>query len=1315
MADLKISELSALAGANLVAADELAIVDDSASETKKITVSDLIANGVTLISDDTIPGAKILFGAGDVSSAAIADSAVATAKIADDAVTAAKLADESTVDLVTTLPASGAFTGQLALDTDDNNLYLWDGSAWQNIVAPGSVNTVSGSTTGEINIVASTSGSTVTISATIDNTTSAAQFLAGPTGSGGTVGYRTIVGTDLPVATTSDKGGVVVNGNGLVMDGDTLEIDNTVTSSATHHVVTYDANGLITGGRVIASADLPIATNAAVGGVIAGTGLTVDVTGNLSIDNSVTPGTYTKVTVTSEGVISAGDTLAAADIPDHSAAKLTSGTIGTSLIANDAITSDKMADQSTTKFGGAAGSDNVTIFPTGDFKGQFFYDETTQDLYIYTGSSFVPITVLSGNLVNAGAYNASTNQMSSVTSAGSSAGFSVGAALPAPAQTNLNHYVVVDTSGTGTGAAPAVALAPPDMLLSQGVGTEYSLIDVSNAIAGQTASNISLIATGNIIATDVQAGIQELDSEKLAKAGDTMTGALGIGTASSIVFEGSTADDYETTLTVTDPTADRTITFPDVTGNVVTTGDTGTVTSTMILDNTIVNADINASAEIAVSKLADGAARQLLQTDAAGTGVEWASNIDIPGTLDVTSTATFDSTVTVTGLITANGKVSFPAGTAAAPGLYSGTDIDTGIYAPGANEFGIATAGSAALTIDSSQRVGIGTTSPSSPLTVEQSSANVNLELHSTSSGRGTQIKTHNDHATFYHGLTGDTSGNFIYYTADAKDHIFSTNNSERMRIDSSGNVGIGTTANADSQLHVKSGANDGNPVLRLETATNNFLNFRQTGSVYDIHVTAGDPLSFSIGASERMRIDSSGDVQARRARSNTAGDVALSVQPSDSTIHYGFRIDAANNSLNLDRTDNNSTFLTLDSNGNVGIGKSSDLFYRLTFAEGSGDASRIGWVSGSGNRKASIDCGNTAALVFRTDVSDTERMRIDSAGNLTFSQEAASNYPEQKLKWSNDSTTANGFYLSQDTTRNGRVWHEQGLDILFGTSNTERLRIDSSGRLLIGTTNGSITQAMPLQVEGTSFITSGASLRRNSNDAGAPALRLCKSRGTSTGSYSIVSNGDAIGLVQFCAADGNSDETGAEIRVEIDGTPGNNDIPSRLMFSTTADGASSPTERMRIRSSGLVSIPGVYSFTTAASANVIVQSAGQLSRATSSAKYKTSIETLEDSYADSILECRPVWYRSTSELDNPNYGWWGFIAEEVAEIDPRLVFWKTTEVTYEENGSAVESPCDPEPEGVAYDRFVPHLLNLIKRQKEQIETLEQRLTDAGL
>jgi hypothetical protein len=68
---------------------------------------------------------------------------------------------------------------------------------------------------------------------------------------------------------------------------------------------------------------------------------------------------------------------------------------------------------------------------------------------------------------------------------------------------------------------------------------------------------------------------------------------------------------------------------------------------TAIAAGAIVNADISATAEIAVSKLADGTARQLLQTDAAGTGVEWTSNADIPGTLDVAGVATFDATIDV--------------------------------------------------------------------------------------------------------------------------------------------------------------------------------------------------------------------------------------------------------------------------------------------------------------------------------------------------------------------------------------------------------------------------------------------------------------------------------------------------------------------------------------------------------------------------------------------------------------------------------------------------------------------------------------------
>jgi len=69
----------------------------------------------------------------------------------------------------------------------------------------------------------------------------------------------------------------------------------------------------------------------------------------------------------------------------------------------------------------------------------------------------------------------------------------------------------------------------------------------------------------------------------------------------------------------------------------------GAVTTDSIADGAVNNAKIASNAEIEVSKLKDGSARELLQTDAAGTGVEWTSNVDIPGTLDVTGTSTLPS------------------------------------------------------------------------------------------------------------------------------------------------------------------------------------------------------------------------------------------------------------------------------------------------------------------------------------------------------------------------------------------------------------------------------------------------------------------------------------------------------------------------------------------------------------------------------------------------------------------------------------------------------------------------------------------------
>lgn len=493
MADLRISELAALAGANLAASDLLAVVDTSASETKKITVTDLVGNATTLIADATIPGAKILFGSQQIAGSALVNGAVGTTQLADDAVTAAKLADESSVDLVTTLPASGAFVGQIALDTDDSKIYCWNGSTWVNIKASGSINTVVGDTAGIVNLTVTTSGDQVTITTSLDATGAAAQFLAGPTSAAGAVTYRTIAAGDLPTATTGAKGAVVVNGNGLTMSGDTIAINNTVTAEASnYHVVQYNAKGLVTGGRQIIAADVPVATASSIGVVKPGSGLGVDGAGTLNHSNSITPASAAKVTYDSQGHIVAALALSATDIPELDASKITTGTFASARLAANSVTAEQLADY------GIAQVSSTQPIP--EFAGQLWINPTDRTAYVWVGQVspaqgyYLPLNNEFGaqaNLRFGGTYNANTNTIASLNTYGASAGLTVGSALVAPTAASSGLYLLVTTAGTGTAPAPAVSLDVGDWILSPGSGTAWTHVNIVGA-------GISVIDAGDV-------------------------------------------------------------------------------------------------------------------------------------------------------------------------------------------------------------------------------------------------------------------------------------------------------------------------------------------------------------------------------------------------------------------------------------------------------------------------------------------------------------------------------------------------------------------------------------------------------------------------------------------------------------------------------------------------------------------------------------------------------------------------------------------------------------------------------------------------
>lgn len=88
-------------------------------------------------------------------------------------------------------------------------------------------------------------------------------------------------------------------------------------------------------------------------------------------------------------------------------------------------------------------------------------------------------------------------------------------------------------------------------------------------------------------------------------------------------------------------------------------------------------------------------------------------------------------------------------------------------------------------------------------------------------------------------------------------------------------------------------------------------------------------------------------------------------------------------------------------------------------------------------------------------------------------------------------------------------------------------------------------------------------------------SVQFLRSRATTPGTQTSVQENDVISSVKFAGSDGTAFVPAAEIRVAVDGTPGTNDMPGRIAFFTTADGASSVTERLRIDKSGAIGIAG--------------------------------------------------------------------------------------------------------------------------------------------
>jgi hypothetical protein len=650
-----------------------------------------------------------------------------------------------------------------------------------------------------------------------------------------------------------------------------------------------------------------------------------------------------------------------------------------------------------------------------------------------------------------------------------------------------------------------------------------------------------------------------------------------------------------------------------------------------------------------------------------------AASLDFFGVIqgDVTDTNTpGDATVTTSKLSTGL-TVNLADGSAATSSLQLG-GTDSGLFSSAADKVNVTTGGVERLEIGSSEvvfndgsndvdfrvesngqthmlfvdggndRVGIGTSSPTTTVDVNASQAFLQLKSTGGTNSAGIQL------------VPGGQSQAFYIYNNGSRNLIFEDHATERLRVDSSGRLLVGTSTSP--------------------TAGN--------GQYANI-VIQGYP-NTPAGA---------GHISLQR------GQAAFGANNQIGLINFGDNTGASYAGIEC--------YADADSGTN-------DYPGRLVFSSTADGAS-----------------------------SPTERMRILSDGTIATGGLTAT--PGTVAAGSYIQHAANaGFFGNNGDAKFGSSANNP---VLFQVNGSEKARIDTSGRLLVGTSSARAnfndgTDSSHIQLEGTTQNTTTISAVRNSNSNGPAHLVLGKSRGAAVNSTTIVQSGDTIGHINFEGADGTHLIRAAQISAVVDDTPGANDMPGRLTFSTTADGASSPTVRMQIDRRGQIKAqcdgtPSTdHLFSTVASANATNKilslrrsaTAGDLGTGTECCVVRRNgdLDNTNNSYGslsdvklkENIVDANSQWedlkqlqvrnYNFKAETGHQTHTQLGLIAQEVELVSPGLV--KTTPDLDDKDidlGTTTKS--------LNYSVLYMKAVKALQESMERIETLEQRLSDAGI
>jgi hypothetical protein len=759
------------------------------------------------------------------------------------------------------------------------------------------------------------------------------------------------------------------------------------------------------------------------------------------------------------------------------------------------------------------------------------------------------------------------------------------------------------------------------------------------------------------------------------------------------------------TITFTDNSVDKSVSLsgliqnPTFTGNITVTG---TISGDVIRGGTTVS---GATVTGTTANFVSGVfTTQISGATVTGTTASFTSGVftNISGT-----------TATITSGIIASG-------TDAAPSLAILADLDTGLFSPGANELAVATNGTGRLFVDANGRVALGgtTVTDSNLLNIQGSTATDNV---------GVVLNKTNGTAQVW-GIQNSGSLSFFNYTAS----------SAALTINTSNQVGIGNSSPAEAKLCVNGGISiEGvysNYKANILTLDNNAGNSRLNSFGPNITTPGSfDFIGYSSNASvgtTRMFISSAGLVGI--GTSSPGGK--LDVRDAGTTIPA---LGAVGTGLNVRRTDGAIGLIIGYENA---VGGS---YIQAQHTNGSAAAYPLYLQPNGGN----VGIGTTSASTILHVASTAPYIRIqdtDSSTGVT----AQGGFE----MYDNDGDRL--FYLANESSSSSDVslFNIAGGALKFGTSGSERGQFDSSGRLLVGTSTArsnvyiggnSTTPLIQSETSGNTY-NNGASLLTYSTVNYAPILTLGTSNSDTAGTNAAVGINYVLGFINFVGNDGTNFRSGAWISAAVDGSVSTGDLPTRLTFSTTADGASTPTERMTITNLGQIlvgktttaigtvgiilgTIGDLYSSistgntyhvysTTASAYRFYVNENGGISNYSgnninlSDEREKKNIEAL-----DSTWDCLKAWglkkfhYNEDADADGKRYG---VIAQQVAPHCPEIISqWikqPAQSAKLDEDGNVVTPAVEEVTRmGVKEQQMMWMAIKALQEAQTRIETLE--------